>query len=203
MVLYAHPVMICITEPQYRISVSDSVLPSHATPQQVEMESLYHWITLRICSRLVFLKHFFSRVLSDSLVRALTRSALPVYGSLSSIYTTAPQLDNFIFAASPAIHPFGLMALLQFLAEHGIPSLFISIVLGLLLSVVFLCRRNQSSPDAPATLPHISLSYIMSSLKRRHDFFAWGFKVANQRPFQFRLLRVCRTYVALMALTFH
>jgi hypothetical protein len=69
MVLYAHPIMICITEPQCRISVSASVLPSQATQQQVEMVFLYHWITLRICSRLVFLKHFlFSGVLSDSLV---------------------------------------------------------------------------------------------------------------------------------------
>jgi hypothetical protein len=95
------------------------------------------------------------------------------------------------------------MVLLQFLEEHGIPSFFISMVLGLLLSAVFLCCRDQSSPDAPATLPHISLSYITSSLKRRHDFFTWGFKVTNQRLFQFRLLRICRTYVALMALTFH
>jgi hypothetical protein len=66
------------------------------------------------------------------------------------------------------MHPFGLMTLLQFIGEHEIPSLFISMVLGLLLSAVFLCRRDQSSPDAPATLPHISLSYI--TLKRRHDF---------------------------------
>jgi hypothetical protein len=115
-----------------------------------------------------------------------------------------PQLLNSTASSlQPDMHPFGLMTLLQFLGEHGIPSLFISMVFGLLLSVVFLWRRNQSSPDAPATLPHISLSYIMSSLKRRHDFFAWGFKVTNQRLFQFRILRVCRTYVALMALTFY
>jgi hypothetical protein len=115
-----------------------------------------------------------------------------------------PQLLNSTTSPlQPDMHPFGLMTLLQFLAEHGIPSLFISMVFGLLLSVVFLWRRNQSSPDAPATLPHFSLSYIMSSLKRRHDFFAWGFKVTNQRLFQFRILRVCRSYVALMALPFH
>ena len=99
------------------------------------------------------------------------------------------------------MHPFGLTTLLQFLWEHGIPSLFI-MVLGLLLSVVFLYRRDQSHQDAPATLPHFSLSYITSSLKRRHDFFAWGFKVTNQRLFQFRLLRVCQTSLAVMASTF-
>jgi hypothetical protein len=100
------------------------------------------------------------------------------------------------------MHPFGLITLLQFLSEHGIPPLSI-MLLGLLLSVVFLSRRGQSSQDAPPTLPHFSLSHAMSFLKRRHDFFAWGFKVTNQRLFQFSFLRVCQTSVALMALTFH
>jgi hypothetical protein len=100
------------------------------------------------------------------------------------------------------MHPFGLTTLLQFLWEHGIPSLSV-MVLGLLLSFVIIYRRDQSHPDAPATLPHFSLFYIMSSLERRHDFFAWGFKVTKQRLYQFRLLRVCQTSVALMALTFH
>jgi hypothetical protein len=100
------------------------------------------------------------------------------------------------------MHPFGLTTLLQSLWEHGTPSLFI-VILGLFLSVVFLCRRHQGSQDAPATLPHFSLSHVMPSLKQRHDFFAWGFKVTNQRLFQFRLLRVCQTSVALMALTFN
>jgi hypothetical protein len=100
------------------------------------------------------------------------------------------------------MHPFGLTTLLQFLWEHGVPSLFI-MVLGSLLLVVFLCRRDQSYQDAPATLPHFPLSHAMSFLKKRHDFFAWGFKVTNQRLFQFSFLRVCQTSVALMALTSH
>ena len=96
------------------------------------------------------------------------------------------------------MHPFGLITLLQFLWKHVIPSLFI-MVPGLLLSVVFPCRRDQSQQGAPATLPHFSLSHITSFLKQRHDFFAWGFKVTNQRLFQFRFLRVCQTTVALMS----
>jgi len=101
------------------------------------------------------------------------------------------------------MHPFGLTTHLQFHWEHGIPSLSI-LLLGLLLSVVFLCRRpDKSYQDAPATLPHFSLSHITSFLKRRHDFFAWGFKVTNQRLFQFSFLRVCPTSVAPMALTVH
>jgi hypothetical protein len=96
------------------------------------------------------------------------------------------------------MHPFGLITLPGFLWEHGISSLFI-MALGLLLSVVFLCRGGQSNQDARASLPHFSLSYIMSSLKRRHDFFSWGFKVTNQRLFQFRLLRVCQTSFALIS----
>jgi len=99
------------------------------------------------------------------------------------------------------MHPFGLLTLLQFLWEHGIPSLFI-IVLGLLLSVVFLCRPDQSYQDAPATLPRFPLSHVTSFMKQRHDFFAWGFRVTNQRLFQFRLLRVCQTSLAVMASTF-
>jgi hypothetical protein len=39
-------------------------------------------------------------------------------------------------------------------------------------------------------------------MKQRHDFFAWGFRVTNQRLFQFRLLRVCQTSLALMASNF-
>ena len=97
------------------------------------------------------------------------------------------------------MHPFGLITLLQFLWEHGIPSL---LVIGLLLSVVLLCRRDQSCHDAPATLPHFSLSHVISFMKQRHDFFAWGFSVTNQRLFQFRLLRVCQTSLALIALAF-
>ena len=100
------------------------------------------------------------------------------------------------------MHPFGLNTLLQFLWEHGYLSLSV-IALGLLLSVVFLCRSDQSHPDAPVTIPHFSLSYITSSLKRRHDFFAWGFKVTKQRLYQYRLLRVCQISVTLVATTFH
>lgn len=100
------------------------------------------------------------------------------------------------------MHPFGLITLLQYLCEHGILSLLVMVVIGLLLSVVFLCRRDQSYQDAPATLPHSPLCHVTSFMKQRHDFFAWGFKVTNQRLFQFRLLRVCRTSLTLMASTF-
>jgi len=96
------------------------------------------------------------------------------------------------------MHPFGLITFLLFLWEHGIPSL---LVIGLLLSLVYLSRRDQSDQDAPATLPHFSLSHVASFMKQRHDFFAWGFKVTNQRLFQFRLLRVCQTSLDLMAST--
>ena len=88
------------------------------------------------------------------------------------------------------MHPFGLVTLLQFLWEHKIPTLFI-MVLSLFLSVVFLCRCDRSHQDAPATLPYFSLTHITPFLKRRHDFFAWGFKATNQRLFQFNFLRVC------------
>jgi hypothetical protein len=100
------------------------------------------------------------------------------------------------------MHPFGLITLFQFLWEHGIPSLSV-IALGFFLSVVFLCRRYQSyqDSDAPATLPNFSLSHITPFLKQRHDFFTWGFKVTNQRLFQFSFLRVCQTSIALIALT--
>jgi hypothetical protein len=89
------------------------------------------------------------------------------------------------------MHPFGLITFLQFLWEYGISSLFVFVALGLLLSIVFLSPCNQSYPGAPATLPHFFFCHITSFLKQRHDFFAWGFRVTNQRLFQFRLLRVC------------
>jgi hypothetical protein len=123
-------------------------------------------------------------------------------GSLSSIYTPAPQLDAFILPPRPAMDLFELVTLLQFRWEYEISCLII-MVLGLLLSVMLLCHCHQSYQDAPATLPHFSLSHTIFFLKRRHDFFAWGFKVTNQRLFQFRLLRVCQTSVALMDLNFY
>ena len=100
------------------------------------------------------------------------------------------------------MHPFGLIALLQYLCEHGIPSLLVMVGIGLLLSVVFLCRRDQSYQDAPATLPISPLFHVTSFMKQRHDFFAWGFKVTNQRLFQFRLLRVCQTSLNLIGVNF-
>jgi hypothetical protein len=101
------------------------------------------------------------------------------------------------------MHPFGLITLLQFLWEYDvIPYLPVfTMVPGLLLSVVFLCRRDQSYQDAPATLPHFPLSHVTSFLKQRHDLFAWGFGVTNHWLFQFRFLCVCQTFVALMTLT--
>lgn len=99
------------------------------------------------------------------------------------------------------MHPFGLITLLQFLYEHGIPSLLVMMVIGLLLSVMFLCCRDQSYQDAPAALPRFPLSHVTSFMKQRHDFLAWGFKVTNQHMFQFRLLRVCQTSLAPMAST--
>ena len=97
------------------------------------------------------------------------------------------------------MHPFGLITLLQFLWEYdAVPSLPVFVmVLGLVLTVVFLCRREQSYQDAPATIPYSPLSHATSFLKQRHDFFAWGFKVTNQRLFQFRFLRVSQTSVSL------
>ena len=127
-------------------------------------------------------------------ISGLWVSVLYLYHSL--------QLDNFTLPTWPAMHPFGLITLLEFLWEHGIPSLFI-IVLGLLLSVLILYRGDQSCQDAPVTLPHFSLSHITSALNRRHDFFAWGFKATKQRLYQFRLLRVCQSSIVLIALTFH
>lgn len=100
------------------------------------------------------------------------------------------------------MHPFGLITLLQFLWENGIPSLFFFVALGLLLLLVVLRPRNQSHQDAPATLPHFPLSHVNFFLKQRHDFFAWGFRVTNQQLFQFRLLRVCYIPVSSIASTF-
>lgn len=153
------------------------------------------------CATYLFqLKHFFPKVLSDSLVSALTTFTFPAYGSVLYLYHSI-QLDNFALATWPAMHPFGLITLLEFLWEHSIPSLSI-IALGLLLTVVFLYRGDQSSQDAPVTLPQFSLSLITSALNRRHDFFAWGFKITKQRLYQFRILRVCQSSVVLVALTF-
>jgi hypothetical protein len=96
------------------------------------------------------------------------------------------------------MYPFGLVTLLQVLWEHGLPSLFVMVTIGSLLSVVFLYHGNQGRQDAPATLSRFPLFNITSFLTQRHDFLAWGFKVTNQRLFQFRLLRVRQTLLVLL-----
>src|SRR5487761_1814010 len=93
------------------------------------------------------------------------------------------------------MHPFGLVTLLQFLWEHELPSLFVWVAIGLLLSVVFLYHSNQRHVDAPATLPRFLLFNITSFLTHRHDFLAWGFRVTNQSLFQFNILLVRRNLV--------
>ncbi|KAI9507591.1 cytochrome P450 [Russula earlei] len=87
------------------------------------------------------------------------------------------------------MYPFGLITFLQFAWEHELPSLLALMALGLFLSFVSLCYCSQPHPDAPVTLPGLPLINVTTFLKRRHDFLAWGFKVTNQRLFQFRLLR--------------
>jgi hypothetical protein len=88
------------------------------------------------------------------------------------------------------MHPFGLITFLQVVWEHGLPSLFVLIALGLLLSVTSLNDCHQRHQDAPVALPGLPFFNVTTFLKRRHDFLAWGFRVTNQRLFQFRLLRV-------------
>jgi hypothetical protein len=89
------------------------------------------------------------------------------------------------------MYPFGLVTLLQSLWELELPSLFVCVAIGLLLSVVYLYHINQRQEDAPATLPRFSLFNIVPFFMHRHDFLAWGLKVTNQPLFQFNLLLVC------------
>ncbi|KAI0298707.1 cytochrome P450 [Multifurca ochricompacta] len=87
------------------------------------------------------------------------------------------------------MYPVGVVILLQSLLEHELPSAFILVTLSLLLSVLFLCRNNERHQDAPVTLPRFFPLNIVPFFRRRHDFLAWGFRVTDQRLFQFRLLR--------------
>jgi sterol 14-demethylase len=98
------------------------------------------------------------------------------------------------------MHPFGLVVLFHFLWEHELPSLFVLGATGLLLSVMFLCHSSRRHQDAPAVLPRSPLFNLASFLTQRHDFLAWGFKLTNERLFQFRLLRVCHILVGHVAL---
>jgi hypothetical protein len=93
------------------------------------------------------------------------------------------------------MYPVGVIVLLQFLWEHELPSMFVLVTLGLLLSVVFHCRCNPCHQDAPPNLPRFPLFNILSFFQRRHDFLAWGFRVTDQRLFQFRLLHVRQNVV--------
>jgi hypothetical protein len=92
------------------------------------------------------------------------------------------------------MYPVGAVTLLQFLWEHGLPSPFALVTLGLFLSLVFLCRCNRRHQDTPAHLPRFFLFNTLDFFRRRYDFFVWGFQVTGQRLFQFRLLWVCQCF---------
>lgn len=96
------------------------------------------------------------------------------------------------------MYPFGLVTLLEFLWEHELPSLFVVVAIGSLLSVVFLCHGIQRRQDAPAALSGFPLFNITAFLTQQHDFLAWGFRVTSQQLFQFRLLRVRQTLLNLL-----
>ncbi|KAI9438629.1 cytochrome P450 [Lactarius indigo] len=86
------------------------------------------------------------------------------------------------------MYPVGVVTLLQLFWEHGLPSSFVLVTLGLFLSLVFLCRRKKCHQDTPALLPRFFLLNTFTFFRRRYDFFIWGFQVTGQRLFQFRLL---------------
>ncbi|KAH9171337.1 cytochrome P450 [Lactarius sanguifluus] len=87
------------------------------------------------------------------------------------------------------MYPVGVVTLLQLFWEHELPSSLVLVTLGLFLSLVFLCHRNQRHQDTPALLPRFFLFNTFTFFRRRYDFFVWGFQVTGQRLFQFRLLR--------------
>ncbi|KAH9973851.1 cytochrome P450 [Lactifluus volemus] len=86
------------------------------------------------------------------------------------------------------MYPVGVATLLQFLWEHELPSMLVLVTLSLLLLVVSHFRCNKRQQDTPPNLPRFPLFNTLSFFQRRHDFLAWGFRVTDQRLFQFRLL---------------
>jgi hypothetical protein len=93
------------------------------------------------------------------------------------------------------MYPVGVVTLLQLLWERELPSSFVLVTLGLLLSVVFLCRCNRRHQDTPVLLPRSFLFNTSDFFRRRYDFFLWGFQVTGERLFQFRLLHVRRSFL--------
>ena len=93
------------------------------------------------------------------------------------------------------MYPVGAVVLLQFLWEHGLPSPFSLVTLGLFLSLVFLCRCNQRHQDIPTLLPRFFLFNTLDFFRRRYDFFVWGFEATGQQLFQFRLLCVRQRFL--------
>ncbi|KAL9710334.1 hypothetical protein Ac2012v2_006633 [Leucoagaricus gongylophorus] len=59
-----------------------------------------------------------------------------------------------------------------------------------LLSILLIMSAFQKdAPDAPVSLPGLSLSHIIPFYKRRFDFLSWGIHATRQSVFQFKLLR--------------
>jgi hypothetical protein len=112
------------------------------------------------------------------------------------IPTASTLLVSFLRPDLPAtMYPVGVATLLQFLWEHELPSMLVLVTLSLLLLVVSHFRCNNRQQDTPPNLPRFPLFNALSFFQRRHDFLAWGFRVTDQRLFQFRLLHVRQTLV--------
>ena len=123
---------------------------------------------------------------------------LIAYLQLPAVFipTALTVLVSFLQPDLPAtMYPVGVATLLQFLWEHELPSMLVLVTLSLLLLVVSHFRRSTRQQDTPHSLPRFPLFNTLSFFQRRHDFLAWGFRVTDQRLFQFGLLHVRQTLV--------
>ncbi|KAJ4000129.1 cytochrome P450 [Lentinula boryana] len=83
----------------------------------------------------------------------------------------------------------GLQAASAALLSAGLPVLFTTAIIVLLVIVTVTSSLQKDVADAPARLPIYSLFAIIPFFRRRFDFLNWGFEATGHSAFQFDLLR--------------
>ncbi|KXN82198.1 Lanosterol 14-alpha demethylase [Leucoagaricus sp. SymC.cos] len=83
----------------------------------------------------------------------------------------------------------GLQAAANAFVSAGFATQFTIAVIAFLSIVLIASAFQNDAPDAPVSLPGLSLSHIVPFYRRRFDFLNWGIQATGQSVFRFKLLR--------------
>ena len=119
----------------------------------------------------------------------LFTSALPYLPRVSFLVWTPKSIARLWFwMVMP--YSIGLQSAANAFLSAGFATQFTISMITLLSILLIMSAFQKDAPDAPVSLPGLSLSHIIPFYKRRFDFLSWGIHATRQSVFQFKLLRV-------------